>query len=337
MRILFVETSEEEQEILKSEFAGEDLVFVSNSELDNLSEEQKEAEVISVFVSGECPGEFINSMPSLGLIATRSTGYDHIDLEACKEKGVLVANVPTYGSRTVAEYAFGLILSLSRKVHAAYDRLKEEGTTDVEYFEGFNLEGKTLGVVGTGNIGRNVIRIAKGFDMKVVAFDAYPNEEYAKELDFEYKSLDEVLKESDIVTLHVPYLESTHHLINEEKLALMKKSAYLINTARGEVVDTKALVNALEAGEIAGAGLDVLEEEKLLTEELELLTDKIHSINEFQTLLADHKLIDMEQVIVTPHIAFNTKEAKKEILDTTMANIKQFLEGVEIKNLVKNE
>lgn len=335
MKIIFLETEGElEKEKIKRELSDYQLDFFDEDlSLENISK-ISDSDIISTFIKTEFPKEIIEKLENTKLIATRSTGYDHIDLEATKKAGIAVANVPNYGSRTVAEYTFALILGLSRKSHAAYDRLREDGKTDIKDYEGFDLIGKTLGVIGVGNIGKNVIKIAKGFSMNVLAFDVHPEEEFAKEMDFKYETLENVLANSDIVTLHVPYIEQTHHLINEKNLKLMKKTAYLINTSRGEVVDTKALVNTLEDAEIAGAGLDVLEGERNLNEELDLLSEEINDINEFQILLADHKLIDMENVIVTPHIAFNTKEAKNEILETTIENIKSFING-QPKNIIQ--
>lgn len=332
MKIVFFETLPEEQEQIKNELSSHELVFIEGDIKDNI-EKIKDAEVLSVFIKTEITKEIIDQLGNIKLITTRSMGYDHIDVETAKGRGMAVVNVPVYGSRTVAEYTFALILGLSRKAYAAYDRLRMTGTTDVKDYEGFDLDGKIIGVVGTGNIGKNVIKIAKGFSMKVLAFDVHENQDLAKEFGFEYKKLEDLLRGSDIVTIHVPYLKQTHHLIDEEKLKLMKKTAFLINTARGEIVDTKALVNALEDGEIAGAGLDVMEGERILNEELDLMTEEINDINQFQILLADHKLIDMENVIVTPHIAFNTREAKREILDTTLENVKSYIKG-EVKNNV---
>ncbi|MCB9805665.1 hydroxyacid dehydrogenase [Candidatus Nomurabacteria bacterium] len=335
MKIAFLSTESEEMEKIKEGLSEHQLIFVSG-DADENSSQIKDVDILSVFIKTKITKEFIDRFTDLKLIATRSMGFDHIDVKAAEEKGIVVVNVPTYGSRTVAEYTFSLILGLSRKSYAAYDRLRENGMTDVKDYEGFDLQGKTIGVIGTGNIGKNVIKIARGFSMKVIAFDVFEDQDSATEIGFEYNTLDNVLKNSDIVTIHVPYIKATHHLISEEKLKLMKKNAFLINTARGEIVDTKALVNALEEKRIAGAGLDVLEGERILNDELDLVTEEINDIDEFQILLADHKLIDMKNVIVTPHIAFNTKEAKEEILQTTIDNIKSFVGG-EVKNNVSKK
>jgi len=200
---------------------------------------------------------------------------------------------------------------------------------------GFDLSGKTLGVIGTGKIGKNVIKIAKGFGMKVIACNLHPDLDFAKEFDFEYKDLPEVVSKADILTLHVPYSKENHHLINKENILKMKKGVYLINTARGELIDTDALIWGLHEGIIAGAGLDVLEGERQLKEEAEILssTDTLPKREHYKTLLEDHILIDMPNVIVTPHIAFYSKEAEEAIITTTVDNIKGFIESKEI-NLV---
>jgi len=287
----------------------------------------EDADVISVFVRSELRDDLLKQFSNLKLIATRSTGYDHIDISCAKDKGIDVVNVPTYGARTVAEFAFALMLALSRRAYEAYNELRTTGERDIAEFEGFDLVGKTLGVIGTGNIGKNIVRIARGFGMKVLAFDVKPDEVFAKELGFSYDSFENILAESDIVTLHVPLLDATRHMMNEKAFSQMKPGALLINTARGELVDTGALLKVLKSGHLAGAGLDVLEGERALGDELELLTSDVHDVKEIKTLMADHALIDMPNVIVTPHIAFNTREAKREILETTAQNIKAFVAG----------
>jgi len=291
-------------------------------------------DILGTFVDSVADTAVISALPNLKHIATLSTGYDHIDLSTCAARGITVSYVPTYGENTVAEYAFGLMLALSRKICEAKERVKMEGSFRLDGLRGFDLMGKTLGVLGTGHIGQHVIRMAKGFGMKVVAFDAFPSTTLPVELGFEYKPLADVLAQSDIVTVHVPYLPSTHHLINKDNISLMKPGAYLVNTARGAVVDTDALVMALKNGKLGGAGLDVLEEEGMIKDELNFLAQTAIPENDLKTVLEDHALIDMPNVIITPHNAFNTKEAFMRILDTTIGNIVGFANGVPT-NLVK--
>ncbi len=296
---------------------------------------ETDADIISVFVDSVINENVLAKFPNLKMIATRSTGYDHIDIEACKKRNVVVSCVPSYGEETVAEYTFALILTLSRKIFESYDRIKETGSFSLDGMRGFDLNGKTIGVLGTGKIGKNVIEIAKGFNMKVVAFDKFPDETYRQKMGYEYLSLEEVLTQADILTLHVPYCPENHHLINSETIAKMKKGVYLINTARGGLVDTNALLLGLKDGTIAGAGLDVLEEEGVIKDELNILTDKNHAQkHDLLTVLQNHILVDMPNVVVTPHNAFNTWEALQRILNTTVENIKAF-SGGQPANLVK--
>lgn len=327
MKAVFFDATEKEKELVPKLLPDFELVFIDDCVRPETIKDVLDADVISVFVASEVRQDTIDQFQNLKLIATRSTGYDHIDHEYAKGKGIAVVNVPTYGSRTVAEFAFALMLALSRRAYEAYDELRTKGEKDVAAFEGFNLAGKTLGVVGTGNIGKNVIRIARGFDMQVTAFDVYPDEAFAHEIGFSYASFDELLSTADIVTLHVPLLDSTKHIINKDAFGKMKDGVVLINTARGELVDTQALLQALHSGKVGAAGLDVLEGERELGEEVELLTKEPHDVQQIQVLMADHALIDISNVIVTPHIAFNTHEALYEILHTTVDNIRYFVEG----------
>ena len=291
------------------------------------------AEIVSVFVGSQVDKSVFDAFPNLKLITTRSTGYDHVDVAAAKEKNIPVSYVPAYGENTVAEFAFGLILTLSRKIYLSVDQIRESGSFAQDNLQGFDLKGKTLGVVGTGRIGKHIIKMAKGFDMNVVAYDPFPDLEFQKTVGYEYLSLEDLLKTSDIVSIHVPYMKETHHLLNADTIKLMKKGAYLINTARGPVVETEALVKALKDGQLGGAGLDVLEEENLTSGEADFILGGHPEEHNLKTVLANHVLIDMPNVVVTPHNAFNTKEALQRILDTTLENIQSFLAGTP-KNLV---
>lgn len=335
MKIVFFETSLEKQEKLKLALKDSNLDCVyfekvlNDSHLDSIGD----ADILYVFVNSILNKEILEKLPNLKFIVTGSTGYDHIDIAFCKEKNISVSNVPAYGSQTVAEYTFALILNLSRKVYLAYNKLKSDGDFSVGPFGGFDLEGKNIGVIGTGKIGKNVIKIAKGFSMNVLAYDLYPDLEFAKQNNFEYKTLDELLSSSDVVTLHAPYTKENHHMLNQENLAKVKKGSYIINTARGELIDTKALINALVKEDVAGAGLDVLEGERDLKNQNQILISE-NDTGEYKILLEDRALIDMKNVIVTPHIAFYTKEAEQRILDTVVSSIVGFIKNEPI-NLIK--
>ncbi|MHB9024804.1 MAG: NAD(P)-dependent oxidoreductase [Armatimonadota bacterium] len=283
------------------------------------------ADILSVFIHSRVTRDRLDRMPNLRLVATRSTGYDHIDLEACNERGIPVSNVPRYGENTVAEHTFALILSLSRKIHKAYQRTVA-GDFSLENLEGFDLKGKTIGVVGAGSIGLHVIRIAKGFGMNVIAYDVKPSQLIAEVLGFEYVPLETLLAHADIISLHAPYLPSTHHMINAETIKMIKPGALLINTARGGLVDTEALIDALNQDIIAGAGLDVLEGEEMIEEEEQLLHAPEAS-DQLRAALRRHLLLRRPDVVITPHMAFFSKEARERILDTTIANIRAFEEN----------
>ena len=329
MNIAFFETEDWEEEYFKQKLSGHSLTFHPGEG----PAQAKEAEIVCNFIGFPLNQENLKDFPKLKYVTTRSTGYDHIDTKACQEKGVLVSNVPTYGENTVAEFAFALILALARKLYPAIKRVREEGHFSTLGLRGFDLRGKTLGVVGAGHIGMHVVRMAKGFEMNVLAYDPHPNQPLAQQYSFEYASLNDLLKKSDIVTLHVPYLPATHHLINAEKFRLFKKGAILINTARGGLVETESLIRALQDGTLAGAGLDVLEEEGFVKEEAHLLLEHPNE-QELRTVLADHELMQMDNVLITPHNAFNSTEAIIRILDTTIENIQAFAKGAPI-NLVK--
>ena len=201
----------------------------------------QDASLVSVFIRSRISDALLKQLPTVRYIATRSTGYDHIDLAACQTRNIAVSNVPTYGENTVAEHTFGLILSLSRKIHQAYSRTIR-GDFSLDGLRGFDLKGRTLGVVGAGHIGLHVVRIGRGFGMDVLAYDVVQQPLLAEVLGFRYASLDELLAQSDIVTLHLPYLPATHHLLDRARLGLMKRGSLLINTARGPLVDTDALL-----------------------------------------------------------------------------------------------
>jgi D-lactate dehydrogenase len=335
MKIVLFEVPKTEQKGLIQLLTGADVSFYEEKLTEENAKKALDAEIVSVFVNSEINKDMIDLLPNLEFLITRSVGFDHIDVAYCKEKGIKVANVPAYGSHTVAEFTFGLLLNLSRKIYHAYHQLREGTDFNISELSGFNLQGKTLGVIGTGKIGKNVVKIAKGFEMNVIAYDVFPDANFAKENNFSYVPLNELLSSSDVVTIHAPYTKETHHLINKENIKLFKKGAYLINTARGEIVETDALLRALKDGIIAGAGLDVLEGERILKEENELFASaKVDRIKDFKTLVEDHILIDLPNVIVTPHMAFYSKEAEEEILKTTAENIKSFISGQPI-NLVK--
>lgn len=327
MKIGFFELEGWENKTLQDNFI-KDQLFFSKDKLEPLNIPlQKDFEVISVFVNSILNKEVLSQFPDLKFIATRSTGFDHIDIAYCKERGIKIGYVPNYGMNTVAEYAFGLILNLTRKLYQSIDQIKENGSFSLEGMRGIDIKGRTLGVIGTGRIGRESIKIAKGFGMNVIAFDAYQDVKAASELGFQYVSLEDLLKNSDVITIHTVYNPSTHHLINENNFQFIKKGAFLVNTARGAIVQTEALIVALKKGILGGYAADVLEDEGEVKDELNYLMKTRPKEEVVKNMLYDHILMEMPNVLLTPHNAFNTEEALQRILNTTMENIKGFESG----------
>ena len=326
MRLACFELQDWEQEFLKSKFESTVEISFHTETLssDNVSV-ANDAEAIVVFIYSQINKGVLDQMPSLKFIATMSTGFDHIDIEECKRRNIVVSTVPTYGENTVAEHAFALIFAISRRIIESHDRVRSGNFSPIG-LTGFDLFGKTLGVVGVGNIGTHVIRIAKGIGMDVLAYKRTPDPKLASDLGFRFVSLDELLSTSDIITIHVPYNPETHHMFNADAFAKMKDGVIIINTARGGIIDTDALVSSIQSGKVGAAGLDVLEEEKDLSEEHELLHKDVQ-IEDLKTVLENHMLLNNPKVLITPHNAFNSREALQRILNTTAENIMGFLTG----------
>ena len=329
MKIIFFDVKDNEKDILANFCLNEHQCEFYPEPLDDkiiLSEEIKQADVISCFTFSRVSKEILQQFSNLKLIALRSVGFDHIDVGYCKANNIAVVNSFGYGNVTVAEFAFGLILDVMRKTARSYMNLRNEHL-DRDTYTGFELKNSTIGVIGTGAIGAEVARIAKGFEMNVLAYDIYPKEELKEKYAVRYVELEDLLKNSDVISLHAPLTDSNFHMIDDEKIKLMKSNAVIVNTARGELIDTKALYEALSENRIFGAGLDVLEAENILTNpekswDFDYLKDDVIK----QTLIND-RLLRLHNVVITPHIAYNTKQAQDRILSITMNNIKSFFEG----------
>ncbi len=329
MRIAFFEVEDWEREYLMKALAGHEATFVPGVLDAETAGQAADADAVSVFIYSNVDRDAVARLPKLKLVTTRSTWsypIDRVDLAACKERGIVVSRVPAYGEHTVAEHAFALILALSRKIFLAYERT-EKAIFDYHGLQGFDLFGKTIGIVGGGRIGTHVARIAKGFEMNVIVSDPYPKPDLAREFGFAYASFEDLLSRSDVIILHAPYMPATHHMINQETIKQIKRGAILVNTARGALVDTQALLQALEEGILSGAGLDVLEEECFVKEEAELMTKEFPKKCDLGTIVRNHMLIARNDVIITPHIAFNSREAVERILATTVENIVGFAAG----------
>ncbi len=292
--------------------------------LDNVAE-YADLDVVSTFIYSELTRDLVSRLPSLKMIAARATGVDNIDGNYCRERSIQVSNVPDYGENTVAEHAFGLLLTISHHLFESIDRTRK-GDFTAQGLQGFDLQGKTLGIIGTGSIGRNVVRIGLGFGMKIIAFDLREDESLMGLSNFSYVSKEALLRRADIITLHVPSRPETKNIISEAEFEQMKDGVVLINTARGDLIDVEALVKALATGKVRAAGLDVLPEEPVVREEAEVLRAIYQHKHNLGSLLADHILLRMRNVVVTPHNAFNTREAVGRILQTTVSNIQTFLD-----------
>jgi D-lactate dehydrogenase len=334
MKAAFFELEPWEKDYVAERLPGFECRFIDRPLTAQNAGEAAGCDIVAVFVHSAVDKEAVAALPDLRYLTTMSTGFDHIDLDACKARGIPVSNVPAYGDNTVAEHAFALLLAISRKLVPSIDRTRRFDFSS-EGLTGFDLKGKTIGIVGGGRIGMNAARIARGFQMEVLVHDVRKDPQLAKDMGFSYAELNDLLARSDIVSLHVPYNKFTHHLINKESIQHMRRGCVLINTARGGVVETEALIQALDEGIVAGAGLDVLEGECEIKEEKQLLTKHFQDTCDLKTLLQDHALMRHEQVIVTPHNAFNSREALRRIMDTTIANVKAFLEGRVENSVIK--
>lgn len=330
--IIFYESKAYEKDFFEKELSQKYNIKFCEKELfqeKTLNDFEKNAEIISVFTGSRLTKEILKKFKNLKLILTRSVGYSHIDLEYCKENKILVANTPHYGDYTVAEYSFGILLSLVRKICYAQNELKS-GDMYPETF-GTELFEKSVGIIGTGAIGEKSVKIAKGFSMNVLCFDIFENIEIEKKYNAKYVTLDTLCKLSDVIMLHAPLTSNSYHLINKEKINLMKKNAIIINTARGELIDTEALYNALLDNKIKGAALDVLEFEETISgkrpgADINLKNLRISLIN--------NKLLNLPNVLATPHIAYDTKEAVDRILKKTLNNLKEYMLNKKITNSV---
>lgn len=306
-------TDEEIKEIVKPiiEKGHELLIYNDKSDdINVLKDRVKDSEVV-VLANMPLKGEVIKSDDKLKMISVAFTGVDHVDLNACKEKDVLVCNAAGYSTPSVAELTYGLIFDLLRNINPL-DKLTREGKTRAGFSQN-DLAGKTLGVIGTGAIGTKVLEIGKVFGCKLLAYSRTKKLE-VENMGVKYVSLEELLKESDVVSIHIPSNEETKHMINKDNLSLMKKSSLLINTARGAIVDNDALADALNDEKIAGAGIDVFDMEPPIP--------------------VDYKLLSAKNTVLTPHIGFATKEAMIRRANITFDNIVKWIDG-KPQNIIK--
>jgi D-lactate dehydrogenase len=280
--------------------------------------------IVCAFVNDRLSADIINKLKSLnvGLIALRCAGYNNVDLKAAY-RNIRVVRVPEYSPYAVAEHAVALILSLNRKTHKAYYRTRD-GNFSIGGFMGFDMAGKTAGIIGTGKIGKIAAKILRGFDMRVLVYDPYPDKEFAEDEKVEYVDLEELYVKSDVISLHCPLTHDTYHLVNEKSLGKMKDGVMIVNTGRGGLINTKALIDALKSGRVGAAGLDVYEEESE------------YFFEDFSTQVLDDdvlaRLLTFSNVLITSHQGFFTREALQNIARTTLESIREFLDGKPLKN-----
>lgn len=327
MKIGIFEIEDHEKKYFIEAFGEENLIFSSETLSLETVDQAKDCDIISIFIYSELTKELLEKLPHLRCITTRSTGFDQIDVEYAKQRGIVVCTVPEYGTHSVAEHTISLLLAITRSLIPSIERTRK-GSFDLTGLAGIDLFGKTLGIIGFGNIGKHVSRIAKGLGMEVISFTNKPLPEEAETYGITFVELPQLLRDSDIITLHVPLNPDTTHLLGQEAFSQMRKGVIILNTARGGLIDTKSLVEALEQGIVKAAGLDVLEEECVIKEERQLLSRHFLSECDLQTQLLNHVLLTKENVLITPHNAFNSEESLHTILHTTIENIHAFLDGV---------
>ncbi len=285
-------------------------------------------DAVCPFVNCRLTDKVLARLKEIGvrIVVLRASGYNGINIPAANKLGLKVLTVPAYSPEAVAEHNFALLLSLVRKIHRAYNRVRDLNFS-LDGLEGFNLHGRTYGLIGTGRIGQCAARIAKGFGCTIIAYDPFPNDAAAKDIGFSYVSFNELLEKADVISLHLPLSAQTHHLINEAAIARMKPGALLINTSRGGLVDSAALIDALKSGQIGGVGLDVYEMEEGVF---------FHDLSSQQLqddVLA--RLMTFSNVLITSHQGFLTREALANIAETTLGNATAFERGEPLKNEVK--
>ena len=330
MKMIIFDFRESEREFFeRNEFKDFDITFIEEplNEMSQLSEEQlRDTDVISVFINSSLTEEVISKFKNLRVIATRSTGYNHIDTKYCTQRNIAVFNVEQYGHTAVAQYTIGLMIALVRKMFPAYFAMQKNLINYADY-EGRDLKDMTLGILGGGAIGGGVAKIANSLGMRVLVYSLKQSDELKEFVEF--VDYDELLKDSDVVSLHIPYTTETYHLFNAEAFNKMKDGVYIINTARGELIDIVTLYENLMSGKVKGAALDVFE-----CENINLGGDILNDIKNpnpkcVTNALITEKLLGLSNVILTPHIAYNTKEAVETLLRTSFNNIRDYTKGMD--------
>ena len=327
-RIIFFDIKDYDREFFEKygkNYNYEMSFFKSRLSLENVHL-TKVYDVVCAFTNDDIGKETIDAMAENGvrLLAMRCAGFNNVSLKDIHNR-FKVVRVPAYSPHAIAEYTVGLILAVNRKINKAYVRTRE-GNFSINGLMGVDLYGKTAGIIGTGKIGQILIKILKGFDMKVIAYDLFPNQKVAEELGFEYVSLDELYANSDIISLNCPLTKDTQYMINRRSMLKMKDGVILVNTGRGQLIDSADLVEALKDKKVGAVALDVYEEE-----ENYFFEDKSTQVIEDDIL---GRLLSFYNVLITSHQAYFTKEAVEAITVTTLNNIKDFVEGKPLVNEV---
>jgi len=317
-KIVFFDANNFSKEILNEKINLENIEITEKILNKNNVKDYSDAEIICISVHTKVDSELLNNFPNLKLICLLSTGYDHINMKECENREIIVTNVPGYSNESVAEHSLALLFTISKRIHLCDIELENKNIIMNELM-GFELKNKTIGIIGTGSIGLSMIKLSKGVGMNVIAFDINHNIEAEKEFEFKYVEMNELLETSDIISLHVPLNKHTQHLLSKDKFNKMKQGVVIINTARGGLIDSESLLNALDSGKVDFAGLDVFEDEDAICTNESCVT---------------RKLIEHSKVVATPHSAFNTKEAIESLLDITINNIKLFLAKKEVENKI---
>ncbi len=318
MKTVFFDVQPYEKNFLeKATEKNFEAIFI-NSPLDEnfeISKNITDAEILSIFITSTLSENVLKKFPKLKFILTRSVGFSHIDMKYCKEREIYAFNTPHYGDYTVAEYTFAILLHTTRKIEKAQNDVKS-GEITMDKYTGVELFNKTLGVIGAGSIGKNVLDIAKGFRMNTLAYDIYQSGDY------NYCTLDELFKNSDIISINAPLTKENYHLINKETISKMKDGVIIVNVARGEIIDTESLYDALLNKKVAYAALDVIECEEILCTENQKCRG-LENIKEacLEKFYINQKLLKLPNVTITPHTAYNTKEAIERILYMTEENL----------------
>ncbi|MCH2535353.1 MAG: 2-hydroxyacid dehydrogenase [Bdellovibrionales bacterium] len=319
MTVSFFDTHSFERPIFISQNEGFkfEINFLEGRLTSSTASLAKGSQVVCSFVNDKIDSECIEALSEIGvrLIALRSAGFNHVDLEAAQKYGLIIGRVPGYSPHAVAEYTIGLLLSLNRKIHKSYLRVREFNFS-LDGLVGFDLCGKTVGILGTGRIGSIVAEILAAFGCNVLCNDKFPNSKLKGHANISYVDCGQLCKESDVISLHVPLTPETYHILDREMISHMKKGVFIINTGRGALIDSKALINALKSGHVGGAALDVYEEEEAVF--FQDVSDKILQ----DDVLA--RLLMFPNVLISSHQAFLTKEALINIVQTTLENISEF-------------